>query len=183
MTNNKPELWDMLDKNGNKTGRTQERGWLGAGNYHLIVHIWINNSAGQFMISKRTPNKRWPNMWGCTIGSAVSGDDSLTTALKEVQEEIGIVLDQKNGQLFKQYRRDFEDNCGEFIDVWVFDQEIDALKLSLQPDEVCDAKWSNQQQIKQMIDDQTFLSLDEEACPYINELFSFCEQTKNKSKK
>jgi len=173
---NNPELWDMLDKNGNKTGRTQERGWLGAGNYHVIVHIWIKNAAGEFMISKRTSNKRWPNMWGCTIGSAVSGDDSLTTALKEVSEEIGVGLDPGNGHLFKQYRRDFEYDCGEFIDVWLFNQEINTSKLSLQPDEVCDVRWSRQQQIKQMINDKTFLSLDEEACPYIDELFSFCNK-------
>lgn len=96
VTDKMVELWDVLDKNGNNTGRKQERGWLGDGNYHLIVHVWIINQKGEFLISKRTSNKRWPDMWACTIGSAVAGDNSLTTAIKETKEELGVILIQEN---------------------------------------------------------------------------------------
>ena len=44
------EMWDVLDKNGNKTGRLQKRGWMESGNYHLVVFVWIINEKGYFLI-------------------------------------------------------------------------------------------------------------------------------------
>ena len=116
------ELWDVLDENGNKTGRLRERGPMKKGEYHLVVNVWIMNDKGEFLISKRTPNKPFPNLWECTGGSAITGDDSLVTAIKEVKEELGITLDPKNGQLFKRDIRHFEDGSGDFVDVWLFRQ-------------------------------------------------------------
>lgn len=55
------ELWDVLDKNGEPTGKTVSRGFKGAfpkGKYHLVVHIWIKNSKGEFLIQKRSSFKQ-----------------------------------------------------------------------------------------------------------------------------
>lgn len=87
-----------------------------------------------------------------------------------------LFLSKKIGQLFKQYRRDINDKCGEFIDVWFFHHEVDISKIVFQEDETCDAIWASKSKIKQMIDEGVFLSLIEEACPYINELFHFCDK-------
>lgn len=59
------ELWDILDGEGNKTGKTIERGKrMGQDEYHLLVQVWIKNSNGEFLITKRSPNKKlFPNMW------------------------------------------------------------------------------------------------------------------------
>ena len=41
------ELWDILDENGNKTGRLHERGKpMNKGEYHLEVSVWIENDNG-----------------------------------------------------------------------------------------------------------------------------------------
>ena len=83
------ELWDILDKNGNVTGRVHERGKpMNKGEFHLEVYVWIENDNGEYLISQRSLNKTFPNMWECTGGNAVVGDDSLTTALKEAKEEL-----------------------------------------------------------------------------------------------
>ena len=175
------ELWDVLDENGDRTGQLRERGPMQKGEYHLVVHVWIVNSKGEFLISKRTPNKPFANMWECTGGSAVAGDDSLTTALKEVREELGIALEPKNGQLFKQYRYwcrcvfcvdDFNDGSGQFVDVWLFRQDADLAEVILQPGETCDAMLADNNKINQMIDDGIFIGRD--MFPYLDELFEFC---------
>lgn len=116
------ELWDVLDKDRKFTGCTMERGWIKSGDFHLIVNVWIKNTKGEYLITKRTDNKRWPNLWGCTIGSAITGDDSLTTALKETNEELGITFISENGELFKKiiHYVDDDKDRGEFIDVWLF---------------------------------------------------------------
>ena len=43
------ELWDILDKDGNKTGLTIERGKpMMKDQYHLGVQVWIINGEGRF---------------------------------------------------------------------------------------------------------------------------------------
>jgi 8-oxo-dGTP pyrophosphatase MutT (NUDIX family) len=74
------------------------------GEYHLVIQVWIKNSKNEFLISRRTNNGGWwSGLWQTTGGAAVTGDNSLETALKETREEIGIILEPKNRQLFKRY--------------------------------------------------------------------------------
>ena len=167
------ELWDVLDANGDKTGRLHERGFMNDGDYHLVVHVWVVNSKNEFLISKRTPNKPFPNMWECTGGSAIAGDDSVTTAIKEVNEELGIVLEAKNGMLFKRYKHTFENGSGHFVDVWLFRQEIGLADIIFQPDETCDAMLAGKNMINRMVDDGVFIGRD--IFPYLDELFIFCD--------
>ena len=165
------EFWDVLDRDGNKTGLLRERGPMKKGEYHLIVHVWIINEKGDFLLSKRAPNKMpHAGFWESTGGSAVAGDDSLQTALKEVKEELGITLDPKNGEVFKHYARHFENGSGDFVDVWLFRQEVDLSEVVFQVDETCDAMLADKEKIKQMIDDGLFIGRD--IFPYIDELFA-----------
>ena len=163
------EIWDIYDSNRNLTGKTHYRSIRQPdGGYHLVVHVWIMNGKGEFLITKRTSNKIFPGMWECTGGSAVAGDDSLATALKEVKEELGIILNPKNGQVFKSYRREFY-NTRDFVDVWLFCEEVDISTVVLEPAETCDAMWADRVLINQMISTGTFIG--REIFPYIDELF------------
>ena len=52
------ELWDIYDKDRNKTGRTMKRGEpMKDGDYHLVVHICIFSSDGKMLIQQRQPFK------------------------------------------------------------------------------------------------------------------------------
>ena len=117
------ELWDVLDKHGNKTGKIIERGkqLLLKGEYFLIVDVWIMNNKGEFLISKRTPTTEpEPDKWQPTTGCAVAGDDSISAALREVKEELGITLNPENGKMIKRFIA-WEK---AIIDVWLFRQEV-----------------------------------------------------------
>ncbi len=60
------------------------------GYYHLVVHIWIRNSKGEYLISQRSADRpTCPLMWECVGGSVIKGEDSLTGALRETREEVG----------------------------------------------------------------------------------------------
>ena len=169
------EVWDVLDIDGNKTGRIHERGKpMQKGEGHLVVHIWILNSNGEFLISKRTPGiTGWPNMWQTTGGSAVVGDSSLETALKESNEEIAVSLDSKNGELFKHYMRLHTNDEGfAFYDVWIFKQEVDISTVKFQPEETCDVMWAGKEKIIELIRNEEFIP--DEAYPYLDELFKYC---------
>lgn len=69
------EIWDILDANGNHTGRNIERGKpLTAGEYHLLVHILIQDEQGRFLIRKRTDHlPLLPGVWALTGGFAIKG--------------------------------------------------------------------------------------------------------------
>ena len=138
------ELWDVYDEDRNLTGRLHRRGDpMPEGDYHLSVHVWIRNSRGEFLNTKRSPNKGYPNMWENTGGSAVAGDDSLSAALREVREETGLVLDPEKGErIIEMKGKDY------FADVWMFRQDFDLRNVVLQAGETCDVRWATRAQIE-----------------------------------
>jgi len=153
------EFWDILDENGNVTGRIHERGKpMNKGEYHLEVNVWIENDKGEYLISKRSPNKTFPNMWECTGGNAVAGDDSLTTALKEVKEELGITLKPQNGQMIQHRLLCSDVDCRGLIDVWLFRQNANTSTIILNSDETCDAMWASRDEINRMIHEGIFVT-------------------------
>lgn len=163
-----PELWDIVDENGNKTGRLHERGMpMKKGEYHLSVSIWILNNKCEFLISKRTPTQIAPNMWETTGGSAIAGETSLEAALRETREELAITLNPEKGHIFTKYT--YPHSCGTgaaFFDVWLFVHEVDISTVVLQPTETCDVIWASKDKIKQLIGNGQFINYS-----YIDELF------------
>ena len=143
---NADELWDVYDENRNLTGRLQRRGdALEEGAYHLVVHVWTQNSQGEFLLTKRSPNKGFPNMWEVTGGSALAGDDSLTAAVREVKEETGVTLDREKGKCVITYRRE---NC--FCDVWLFECDFDLDQVVLQEGETCGKMCADAETIRRL---------------------------------
>ena len=163
------ELWDILDESGNKTGRVVEQGTLlKQGEYQLIIDAWIINKNNEFLISKRIPTKQHePNKWNPVCGRAISGEESISAALREVKEELGIILDPKNGKLIKRFRI-----WNGIVDVWLFRQEVDIENVVLQMEETDGVMWAKSNVVKQIMDNGEFISY--ERIPYADELFYVC---------
>jgi 8-oxo-dGTP pyrophosphatase MutT (NUDIX family) len=142
---------------------------LEAGEYFLIVDAWIINSKGEFLISKRVPTADpEPDRWQPTTGCAIAGEDSITAAMREAKEELGVTLDQSSGRMLKRYLA--WDKA--FIDVWLFRQEVDIDKIVLQPEETADAQWATSDFIKELCANDEFLS--NSRMFYLDELFQEC---------
>ena len=150
------ELRDVYDKDRNLTGRTHVRGTpIPEGDYILVVDIWIRNAKGEYLISKRAPNKEpFPNQWECTGGASIAGDDSLTAALREVKEELGIDLDPLNGEMVRTIM-----DATSFRDIWLFEGEVDLKDIAFQEDETCDAKWADPDEIRRLMRDSLFVAV------------------------
>lgn len=159
------ELWDIYDKNRNKTGKIIKRGErMLEGEFHLIVHIWIKNSNNEFLIQQRSEKVKNPLVWSTTGGSAVSGEDSFTAALREVKEELGIDLTNEKGYLFEEGIYE-EDNQRYLSDTYLYFIDLDPSKLKLQTEEVKQAKFEKMSNIKQMMANGEFFIYD-----YLDEL-------------
>lgn len=140
------ELWDVYDIYRDKTGKVHERGKpLIKGEYYLVVNIWIMDSNNRILLTKRHHKKTWGNYWECTGGFVQKGEDSLQGAVREVSEEIGIRLNEKDGILLSQGCKD-----NYLIDTWIFKKDIQINELIFQDGEVIDAKLVDEKEYKDM---------------------------------
>lgn len=150
------ELWDLYTENREPTGRTHIRGEeIPDGFFHLVVHVWIKNSKGEYLISQRSASRpTFPLMWECVGGSVLAGEDSLTGALREVKEEVGLDLMSSDGHLlFTKVRgiiggKAFQD----IMDVWLFHYDGDVPLANATTDEAVQVKWMTASQIKALFD-------------------------------
>lgn len=143
MQSNADELWDVYDENRNLTGRLHRRGdFLEEGDYHLVVHIWLLNSKGEFLLTKRAPNKGFPNTWETPGGAAQAGDDSLKAALREVHEETGLKALPENAELLFEFRRE-----DDFCDVWLIRQDFSLEDVVLLEGETIDKTYADSKEL------------------------------------
>ena len=145
------ELWDLYTENRRLTGKTHIRGEeIPDGCYHLVVHVWITNSKGEYLISQRSATRpAFPLMWECVGGSVVTGESSLEGALREVKEEVGLDLLPGSGKLlFTKTRRTYHD----FMDVWLFQYDGEVSLDNATTDEVAQIKWMTVPQIRELLD-------------------------------
>ena len=116
------EIWDVLDEYGNKTGRLHERGKpMAHDDYHLVVHVWKHNGRGEWLIDRRALNRGTSidGKWETTGGAALAGDDSLTAALREAKEELGLDLDPNKGEMIHRMARRADNGWTWIQDAWV----------------------------------------------------------------
>ena len=153
MQTNADELWDVYDENRNLTGRLHRRGdFLEEGDYHLVVHVWLLNSKGEFLLTKRAPNKGFPNTWETSGGAAQAGDNSLSAALGEVREETGLTALPENTKLIYSFRRE-EDFC----DVWLVRQDFDLKDVVLLEGETIDKTYVNSTELLRMYESKELI--------------------------
>lgn len=133
------EIWDLYDENRALIGEHTRGVELPADSYHLVVHVWIKNSQGKYLISQRAESRpTFPLMWECVGGSVLKGESSLQGALRETREEVGVILSAENGRLlFSNTRKQYKD----IMDVWLFTYDGDVSLENATTDEVRQTMW------------------------------------------
>lgn len=151
------ELWDLYNERRELTGRSHIRGEkVPEGCYHLVVHVWIRNSRGEYLISQRSADRpMFPLMWECVGGSVLQGEDSLAGALREVKEEVGLTLSPASGTLVTSVIGRVADGVkfSDILDVWRFDYDgpIDLQQATTK--EVAQSFWMTKAELKALYDD------------------------------
>lgn len=143
------------------TGKDHIRGEeIPQGYYHLVVHVWIRNRKGQYLIAQRSEDRpTFPLMWECVGGSALKGEDSLTAALRETEEEVGVKLSSENGKvLFSMVGRVVDSvRFSDIVDVWLFEYDGPVDLESATTKEVAQAIWMEKTAIKRLFDTGEFV--------------------------
>ena len=142
------EYWDLYDENRAKLGRTHLRGDpLGEGTYHIVVNVWIINNKDEILLTQRHPQKKlWGGLWECSAsGSVLAGEDSVQGALRETEEEIGVILLPSEVVLIESIKRE-----SDFRDTYLARKDITVGELKFHPEEVISAKWVTKQEYDDM---------------------------------
>lgn len=143
------EIRDLYDENKVLTGETIEKDKpIPIGRYYLTVAVWIQNSSGYFLLQI---NKKY-NRWTTTGGHPITGESSLDGIINEIKEELGIDVDKKKLELYKTIKTE-----DDFVDLYYLKMDIDLNDIILQEEEVADVKWASIEEIRKMIEKDTFL--------------------------
>ncbi len=152
------EEWDVYDEHRVKQGYTYVRGSkrrLLPDEYHLVVHVWIRNARGEYLMSRRAMTRpHHAGLWECVGGSVIAGEDSLAGALRECYEEIGVRLEPSAGHVVLTHTRGVIDGkpFNDIMDAWLFPYEGDADLTAATTDEVSEARWMTREEIRALWD-------------------------------
>lgn len=174
------EYVDVLDDKGNLTGEIKPYPEIhDKGYWHKAVHVWIINSSRELLIQKRAHAKQThPDLWDISSAGHVSaGEDSVTAAIRETQEELGLKLDKGNLEyLFTLVQQVILNNGtyinNEFNDVYLVLLDLDTRTLALQQDEVAKVNSIHFAELEKMIkrENNGFVPHDEEYARLFSEL-------------
>lgn len=155
------EYFDILDENGNKTGKTKLRSEVHKdGDWHKAIHIWIINDNGDILLQRRCATKDSnPNMLDISCaGHLTAGDDSLSGAIRELKEELNLDIKQEDLQFIKtlkrssKYTETFINN--EFDDLYILrtNKSIDDMKF--QEEEISELFFVPYKMFKEMVNNK-----------------------------
>lgn len=93
------ELVDILDEHGNYTGNfiLKSEAHL-KGLFHPTIHVWCYTKMGKVLLQQRGANKEtYPLKWDVSVAGHISaGEEIKAGAIREIAEEIGVVLKTSN---------------------------------------------------------------------------------------
>lgn len=149
------ELVDICDENNNLTGIQKLKSEAHRnGLWHRAAHIWIYNSKGEILLQLRAKSKYlYPDMWDMSVaGHVPAGEEPVVSAVREIEEEIGLKVKKEDLELFKIRKsgavfRKIINN--EFNYVYFLKFDGDIKKLKLQDEEVQEIKFIPAGKIKQ----------------------------------
>lgn len=153
------ELWDVYDKNRNKTGQVIERGIheFKQGEYFIVVAALIINSKQEILMTKRAATKKAePLKWEFTGGGLQSGETSLQGILREIKEEIGLTFLPEDATYLIEIRKDSVPS--DFKDIWLFKKDIKIEDIKFSDEEVIDVKWVSIEEFLKMKENNEVIS-------------------------
>lgn len=150
----KQELLDILDCNGNPTGRIHVRGTGAVSDGYVgAVVVCVINSDGKMLIQQRVNEKGWGGKWDVTCGGAMNhGETPQIAAMREVKEEMGLDIDLQGVR--PSIITTFSNG---FSYTFVVNKDVEMDQVVLQKEEVQAARFAEIHEIKEMLQQNLFV--------------------------
>ena len=143
------ELIDLYTRDGTPAGLVIGRGEpIPEGLYYRVCAVWLVNAEGKLLIQRRSMRKpTFPGRWCSSAGGVVqAGESDLDGAIRETQEELGITPDLSCGQLLMTVP-----GATALHAIWLFRQDVPLSALTLQAEEVDEARYVTPEELRQII--------------------------------
>ena len=135
---NSEEIFDIVNDRDEVIGQERRSEVHRLGLKHRAVHVLVFNSCGEIFLQKRSMKKDTsPGKWDSSAsGHLDTGEDYDACAIRELREEIGLVIHAPPARLFKL------DACADTGEefVWVYRLEAEG-PFTLHPDEIETGAW------------------------------------------
>jgi len=138
------EIFDVVNERDEVIGRETRAEVHRRGLMHRAVHVLVFNRAGEVFLQKRSMRKdRQPGVWDSSAsGHLNSGEDYDSCAVRELREEIGLVLSAPPRRWFKLPASQHTDQ----EHVWIYRCEADG-PLTLDPEEIESGGWFGREEV------------------------------------
>lgn len=175
------ELIDVLDENGVKTGEVLTRNEVHKrGLWHRAIAVAIINEQNQILVQQRSFKKeKNAGKWDISVaGHISSGQDALSAASREINEEVSVNLgfnvDIKEFRYMFSYRKqeilkeDYIER--QFYDFFVLRKDgLRAENIKIQESEVEQIKFVSVSELNEMIENKGMV----ERTPIYKELMNY----------
>ena len=162
------EIVDVYDENKNKTRKTinrKDKNKLNENEYIVAVHAWIINSKKEILITQRSLNQNRGGKWEDTHGGLKSGESSIQGMQRELKEELGLEIEEKELRLVKTLKRK-----NVFRDCYIIYKDISIDSIKFNDNEVMDCKYVSIDEFKEIINsgESTFTDFSQTIFNYID---------------
>lgn len=142
------EIFDVVNERDEVVGQAPRQEVHARGLWHRAVHVLVFNARGEIFLQKRsmlkdTAKGKWDSS---SSGHVDSGEEYDATAVRELREEIGLVIPASPQRLFKV---DASAETGwEFC--WVYRCESEG-PFTLHPEEIETGAWFTPEEVTRWV--------------------------------
>lgn len=145
---NKDELIFAVDENNNPIAPVTRQKAHAEGIWHRVAHIWVLNSKQEILCHKRSMRKDTsPGKWDVYFGGHIlAGADAAESALKELEEEIGVRATPAQIKFIETSISPNDKDCiinNEFLYVYIYHTDLDEKSIKFGQEEIDEVKWIN----------------------------------------
>lgn len=160
------EMIDVFDsETGLKTGEVISKNEAHAkGIWHSSIHILlVNKERNKILLQKRCADKKlYPNRWDITVGGHISaGEEAIVSAHRELEEELGLDSKKYEFKFLDRIKEEFVNNgvnSKEFVYVYLIEADVDVKDVTLQKEEVSEARWFKKDEFFNLIEKKQIIN-------------------------
>lgn len=153
--NDSMELLEYFDADNKKCMGIEERKIIHEKNlWHREVAVWVMNENKELLLQRRSPQKKQgANKFSVVAGHVEIKERETLGAIRELEEEIGLIIDENDLELIDIYKNEKEgNNCFSYTYLVKTNKKISDMVM--QADEVSELKFISIEELENKIDNQ-----------------------------